>query len=139
MLENSKVVPIGDQTKGFNHGPTDECAAVSVSDALMSVAELEGTSVFYDLFTEWTGIEVGTFGRVGDLEELQCPDFFLNEFCRELWRLYDESKSQQPFEALALASAVIKSPYVAEELVCRHSARLVEAALAQLSSVNVFV
>lgn len=121
-------------------GPTD--GGVPIGDFLTTLAFLVGTTTFYEIFTERTGIAVGELGRVGGLECLESPDWFLRKllnqlaaFCRNHSNnLLKEFGAIDP--ALSLALTASSARRIAELLAQSYATRLVDAAMTQIDSVE---
>jgi hypothetical protein len=117
-------------------GPTD--GDVPIRKTLLIVAALVGTTAFYDLFTRRTGISVDELGRVVDLEQLECPHWFLRKLYYEVGAFYRDHSDGllrqfgERDTSLSLALTATCARSIAERLAQKHGTQLVNEAFAQL-------
>jgi hypothetical protein len=119
-------------------GPAE--GGIPVRDFLKTLAFIVGTTAFYNIFTKRTGISVGELGQVGELDHLDCPDWFLGKllyqlgtFCQNhVNELHEEFDATDTTLSLALTATCART--MAERLAYTHAFRLVDAAVAQIDS-----
>lgn len=121
-------------------GPAER--GIPVRDFLKTLAFIVGTTAFYEIFTKRTGIPVDELGQVGELECLECPDWFLGKLLHQLGTFCQNHVNELLEEfgttdtALSLALTVSCARSIADRLAYTHAFRLVDAAVAQIDSVE---
>jgi hypothetical protein len=142
IMATSNMAAVSRAGASFD-GPTD--GGVPIVDFLTTLAFLVGTTAFYEIFTERTGIPVGDIGRVEELEWLECPDWFLRKLLDQLVafgrnhsnNLLQEFGGTDPALSLALTASCARR--IAELLAQSYATRLVDAGMAQIDSADEFV
>ncbi len=113
---------------------------VSVGEVLKNTAMIVGTTAFYAVFTEWTGIVVGNMGQVGLLRELVCPNWFLAAVYQHILAHYCDHESSvlqevgQPDDSVSVVYACLCAQTTANRLAREYADRLVEDACAQVTA-----
>jgi hypothetical protein len=135
-METANAVTMDERTARLS--PEFKDANVSVKETLKDVSVVTATEAFYDEFTHRTRIPVGDLGRVGNLDELECPDWFIGRIYRRIQGLYlyHQSKLRQQSiqfdDSLCLAIAVSRARSIAIELSQKYGCLLVDRALTQI-------